>query len=213
MRFILICLAAVLLSGCGYIAGKRIDFGSDFNNSNDPKIQQLAGKTFYITNEDDYERLIHLKKEIRELSNSPTPTRFLQEDCARNILQVTDQYDSGICGFIFTGRIKSPFGDEDKKSPESEVTKVVETKKETPRYNTSYSSTNTRTWWQPVVWKALFMTLALGFIAYAKNRWPKSKFWNPPEQKTGWKTLGIISLIVVIVIIIFICLLKYFPGY
>ena len=64
-----------------------------------------------------------------------------------------------------------------------------------------------------IVAKFLFISLAISFIAYARNRWPKSKFWNPPEQKTRWKTLGIISLIVVIVIIIFICLLKYFPGY
>ena len=105
MRFILICLAAVLLSGCGFIAGKRIDFGSDFNNSNDPKIQELAGKTFYITNEDDYERLIQLKRDLRELSNSPTPTRYLQAGCARDILQITNQYDSGIYGFIFTGKV------------------------------------------------------------------------------------------------------------
>jgi len=107
MRFVLICLAAVLLSGCGYIAGKRVDFGSDFNNSNNPKIQELAGKTFYISNDDDYERLIQLKRDLRELSNSQTPTRFLQASCVRDILQITDQYESGILGFIFTGKFPS----------------------------------------------------------------------------------------------------------
>ena len=104
MRFVLICLAAVLLSGCGYIAGKRVDFGSDFNNSNNPKIQELAGKTFYISNDDDYERLIQLKRDLRELSNSQTPTRFLQASCVRDILQITNQYDSGYLGFFFLGK-------------------------------------------------------------------------------------------------------------
>ena len=210
MRFILICLAAVLLSGCGYIAGKRVDFGSDFNNSNNPKIQELAGKTFYISNDDDYERLIQLKRELRELSNSQTPTRFLQASCERYILQITDQYDSGILGFIFTGKIKSPFGD-DKKSSESEAPKVVETKKELPRYSTSSSSSNTQRWWQPALWKALFMALVFSFIAYARNRWPESEVLNPPEhttpeQPTRWKALGMIfiaGLIIVILIIFF----------
>ena len=107
MRFVLICLAAVLLSGCGYIAGKRVDFASDYSKYPNRDIQALAGKTFYISNNDDYERLILLKKDLRELYNSPTPTRFLQASCVRDILQITDQYESGILGFIFTGKVPS----------------------------------------------------------------------------------------------------------
>ena len=108
MRFVLICLAAVLLSGCGYIAGKRVDFGSDFSKyPYDLEISQLAGKTFYISNYEDYERLIQLKKDLRELYNSPTPTKSLQAGCAKDILQITNQYDSGILGFLFTGKINS----------------------------------------------------------------------------------------------------------
>ena len=104
MRLILICLAAVLLSGCGYIAGKRIDFSSDYSKYPDSNISKLAGKTFYISNNDDYERLILLKKDLRELYNSPTPTRFLQASCVRDILQITNQYDSGYLGFFFLGK-------------------------------------------------------------------------------------------------------------
>jgi len=105
MRFVLICLAAVLLSGCGYIAGKRVDFASDFSKYPDRDINALAGKTFYISNFEDYERLIQLKKDLRQLSNSPTPTRFLQEDCVRDILQITRKYDSGILGILYWGKV------------------------------------------------------------------------------------------------------------
>jgi len=102
MRFVLICLAAVLLSGCGYIAGKRVDFGSDFSKyPYDLNIHELAGETFYISNYEDYERLIQLKKDLRELYNSPTPTKSLQAGCAKDILQITDQYDSGYLGFFY----------------------------------------------------------------------------------------------------------------
>ncbi|MEI7942854.1 MAG: hypothetical protein WCH76_06780, partial [Candidatus Riflemargulisbacteria bacterium] len=105
MRFVLICLAAVLLSGCGYVAGKRVDFASDFSNYPDSNISKLAGKTFYISNNEDYERLILLKKDLRELSNSPTPTRFLQASCVRDISQITNQYDSGILGILYWGKV------------------------------------------------------------------------------------------------------------
>ena len=61
--------------------------------------------------------------------------------------------------------------------------------------------------------KVLFIALALSFIAYAKNRWPESKFWNPPKQySTGWKSLGIMILILVVAVIILVCIAKYFPG-
>jgi hypothetical protein len=106
MRFVLICLAAVLLSGCGYIAGKRVDFGSDFSKyPYDLEIRHLAGETFYISNYEDYERLIQLKKDLRELYNSPTPTKSLQAGCAKDILQITDQYHSGYLGFFYWGNI------------------------------------------------------------------------------------------------------------
>jgi hypothetical protein len=101
MRFILICLAAVLLSGCGYIAGKRIDIGSDFDNSDNKRIQKLAGTTFYIKNNDDYERLIQLKNDLRKYSHSQTPTELLEQKCEREILKITNQYDSGIFGFLY----------------------------------------------------------------------------------------------------------------
>jgi len=105
MRIVLICLAAVLLSGCGYIAGKRVDFGSDFSKyPYDLKISELAGETFYISNYEDYERLIQLKKDLRELYNSPTPTKSLQAGCAKDILQITNQYDSGYLGFFYWGK-------------------------------------------------------------------------------------------------------------
>jgi len=111
MRLILICLAAVLLSGCGYIAGKRVDFGSDFSRyPYDLEISQLAGKTFYISNYEDYERLIQLKKDLRELYNSPTPTKSLQAGCAKDILQITDQYESGYLGFFYWGKVSKLMG-------------------------------------------------------------------------------------------------------
>jgi len=110
MRFVLICLAAVLLCGCGYIAGKRVDFGSDYSKYPDSHIQALAGKTFYISNNEDYERLILLKKELRELSNSPTPTKSLQADCVRDILQITNGYDSGYLGFFYWGNVSEFMG-------------------------------------------------------------------------------------------------------
>jgi hypothetical protein len=110
MRLILICLAAVLLSGCGYIAGKRVDFGSEFKNCYSVNIQALSGKTFYITNTEDYERLIELKKEYRELSKLSTgyigepylgETSAKNALCVINILKITHQYDSGVYGFLF----------------------------------------------------------------------------------------------------------------
>jgi hypothetical protein len=112
MRFVLICLAAVLLSGCGYIAGKRVDFGSDFSKyPYDLEISQLAGETFYISNYEDYERLIQLKKDLRELYNSPTPTKSLQASCAKDILQITNQYDSGYLGFFYWGKVSKTKGE------------------------------------------------------------------------------------------------------
>jgi len=94
MRLILICLAAVLLSGCGYIAGNKVEFESDLNKSNNPNIQKLAGKTFFITDENDYQRLVQLKTELRMLSYEITPNRFQVEDHELKILQITDQYYS-----------------------------------------------------------------------------------------------------------------------
>jgi hypothetical protein len=131
MRHISLFLVTLLLSGCGFIMGKRIDFGSDFANSNNAEIQALAGKTFYITNEDDFERLVFLKKELRTLSNSPTPMTATRLDCMRSILQVTDQYHSGIGGFIFTGKINF-FSETNGKSTSANT---VTTNKDTNSYS------------------------------------------------------------------------------
>jgi hypothetical protein len=104
MRFVLICLAAVLLSGCGYIAGNKVEFESDLSHSRQVKIRELAGKTFYIKNENDYQRLVQLKKELNELkvfSYKLTPSRVEEtleseikiEECEWKILAITDNYD------------------------------------------------------------------------------------------------------------------------
>jgi len=210
MRFVLICLAAVLLSGCGYIAGKRVDFGSDFNNSNNPKIQELAGKTFYISNDDDYERLIQLKRELRELSNSQTPTRFLQASCERYILQITDQYDSGILGFIFTGKIKSPFGGDDKKKFQNDSSKEVETKKDTNNWEYTPTPKPKKNWWEYIP-HYVYAILLFGVIKLFIKSDPVNETTTQaenvtPEQPTDWKALGmifIIGLIIVLLIIFF----------
>lgn len=94
MRFILICLAAVLLSGCDYKAGNKVNFESDLSYSSNVKIRELAGKTFYITNENDYQRLVQLKTELRMLSYKLPPNRFEMEDRELKILQITDEYHS-----------------------------------------------------------------------------------------------------------------------
>jgi len=221
MRLILICLAAVLLSGCGYIAGKRVDFGSDFSNSNNPKIQELAGKTFYISNDDDYERLIQLKIDLRELSNSPTPTKFLQHDCELYILQITDQYDSGITGFIFPGKIKSPFGGEDKKIPSNSSSKEVETKKDTNKWEYTPTPKPKKNWWEyipTVVYVFLFIGITkLFFKSNPVNETTTQAENVTPEQSNigeqlKWSFIFLIGAFIVGIILVFI-IKFFFPHY
>jgi len=95
-------LAVVLmLSGCGPIMGKKVDFGSDYANLDPPEMQRLAGKTFYITNDDDYANLGALKARLRQLHSSPTATLFLQRDAMYGIHQITSRYNDGLLGFFY----------------------------------------------------------------------------------------------------------------
>ena len=94
-------LCAVLLSGCGLAMGKKVDFGSDYQNLDDEKMKELAGKTYLITNEDDYQQLVALKSELRTLVNSGTPNRFTIIDKTTGIEQITKHYYNGVLGAIY----------------------------------------------------------------------------------------------------------------
>ena len=97
-------LCAMLLSGCGLAMGKKVDFGSDYKNLDDEKMKELAGKTYFITNEDDYQQLVALKSELRAAINSETPNRFTIVDKSKSIDAITKQYFSGILGAIYPSR-------------------------------------------------------------------------------------------------------------
>jgi|GEM_PF-4076410 len=97
-------LCAVLLSGCGLAMGKKVDFGSDYQNLDDEKMKELAGKTYFITNEDDYQQLVALKSELRTLVNSDTPNRFTIIDKTSGIKEITKHYYSGALGAIYPSR-------------------------------------------------------------------------------------------------------------
>jgi protein involved in sex pheromone biosynthesis len=97
-------LCAILLSGCGLAMGKKVDFGSDYQNLDDEKMKELAGKTYFITNEDDYQQLVALKSELRTLVNSGTPNRFTIIDKTSGIEQITKHYYSGALGAIYPSR-------------------------------------------------------------------------------------------------------------
>ncbi len=97
-------LCAMLLSGCGLAMGKKVDFGSDYQNLDDEKMKELAGKTYFITNEDDYQQLIALKSELRTLVNSDTPNRFTIIDKTSGIKEITKHYYSGVLGAIYPSR-------------------------------------------------------------------------------------------------------------
>ena len=97
-------LCAVLLSGCGLAMGKKVDFGSDYQNLDDEKMKELAGKTYLITNEDDYQQLVALKSELRTLVNSGTPNRFTIIDKKSGIEQITKHYYNGVLGAIYPSR-------------------------------------------------------------------------------------------------------------
>ena len=97
-------LCAMLLSGCGLAMGKKVDFGSDYQNLDDEKMKELAGKTYFITNEDDYQQLNALKSELRTLVNSGTPNRFTIIDKTSGIAQITKNYYSGALGAIYPSR-------------------------------------------------------------------------------------------------------------
>jgi hypothetical protein len=97
-------VCAMLLSGCGLAMGKKVDFGTDYQNLDDAKMKELAGKTYFITNEDDYQQLVALKSELRTLVNSGTPNRFTIIDKTSRIEQITKQYFSGALGAIYPSR-------------------------------------------------------------------------------------------------------------
>lgn len=97
----LLLAATFALAGCGPIMGKKVDFGSDYANLDAPEMQRLAGKTFYITNDDDYANLVALKARLRELHQSPTPTLFLQREAMYGIHQITSHYNEGFKGFLY----------------------------------------------------------------------------------------------------------------
>ena len=94
----------MLLSGCGLAMGKKVDFGSDYKNLDDEKMKELAGKTYFITNEDDYQQLNALKSELRTLVNSGTPNRFTIIDKTSGIAQITKNYYCGALGAIYPSR-------------------------------------------------------------------------------------------------------------
>ena len=118
-KFLLALFIITFFSGCGYIQGKRIDFPSWYADSPYPQVRELAGQSFYVTNYDDYDALVELKKELRDLLNMPTPSRYMQADCLRQIVKITDKYHSGVPGFLFGSRIVSKSPDQEAKPSES----------------------------------------------------------------------------------------------
>ena len=97
-------ICSLLLSGCGLVMGKKVDFGSDYQNIQDERMKELAGKTFFITNEEDHEQLIALKSELRTLLNSGTPSSVTTLSKIRSIDQITQHYYNGVLGAIYPSR-------------------------------------------------------------------------------------------------------------
>jgi hypothetical protein len=73
----------------------------DFANLEDYRMRSLAGQTFYITNEDDYQNLVALKRDLRDYRNAPTPTLFLQRDAMAGIAQITSKYRPAFTGVLY----------------------------------------------------------------------------------------------------------------
>ena len=57
MRFLLL-LSAFILTGCGLINGDKVTFGQSFPASD------LRGKTYYITNSEDFSLVSSLKADV-----------------------------------------------------------------------------------------------------------------------------------------------------
>lgn len=57
MRF-LIVIQVFILTGCGLVSGEKVSFGNTF------PVNSLRGKTYYITNTEDYELIISLKSQV-----------------------------------------------------------------------------------------------------------------------------------------------------
>lgn len=95
-------MTAYLLIGCGPALGDRVDFGSQYKLiEEDPRMQDLAGKTFYITNKEDYQNLVELKAELVRLMNSPFPSLFTRRNIEERIYYITTKYNSGFEGFVY----------------------------------------------------------------------------------------------------------------
>lgn len=97
-----LALCTCLLSGCGPVLGDRVDFGSQYKLIEDnPHMQALAGKTFYITNKEDYQNLVELKAELVRLMNSPFPSLFTRRNVEARIYDITSKYNSGFLGLVY----------------------------------------------------------------------------------------------------------------
>jgi len=99
-------LCAVMLSGCGLVMGKRVDFGSDYKTIGNGEMKDLAGKTYFITNDDDYQQLVALKSELRNLANSGKANPFDILEKTSGIKEITNHYYSGVLGAIYPSKWK-----------------------------------------------------------------------------------------------------------
>ena len=82
--------------------GERVDFGSQYSMiEEDSRMQALAGKTFYITNKEDYQNLIELKSELVRLMNSPFPSLYTRKSIEQRIYDITSKYNSDFLGMIY----------------------------------------------------------------------------------------------------------------
>ncbi len=97
-------LCAVMLSGCGLVMGKRLDFGSDYKTLGNGELKDFAGKTYFITNDDDHQQLVALKSELRNLESSGKANPFVILDKTSAIKEITKHYYSGALGAIYPSR-------------------------------------------------------------------------------------------------------------
>jgi hypothetical protein len=104
ISMLIAALCAVTLSGCGLAMGKRVDFGSDYKTLGNGDMKDLAGKTYFITNDDDYQQLVALKSELRNLANSGKANPFDILDKTSGIKEITKHYYSGVLGAIYPSR-------------------------------------------------------------------------------------------------------------
>ena len=93
MRFLLL-LSAFILTGCGLINGDKVTFGQSFPASD------LRGKTYYITNREDYSLVLYLKAEVIRTQGENGWVENGPKGNATKLRRVLENYSPGWLGWF-----------------------------------------------------------------------------------------------------------------